>query len=541
MSNLNPQLLLSNGFYENLHSSFINGTNARGVYSPMQFTLRLRNDVQNEINSITPGFYSPNELSENQTQAFSTYLHETIHWWQHVGSNYGLISSLKYPAQSHINHSYLKSILTDIGPIKSIAKYDIQNPNSNLNINKTLNYWHDIDFANKIAFAPNNLKTITNNPYFESWGHSYQIMWGSSIWTLISTVDNNFSFLPNIREWEAEFEKLRKQKIKGFYHGSPNTIAPIGTKSIFEGQARFSQIQYLARGKNYTVADFEKLNMLEGIYVECFDLFLKILGEKRPLNAVHPLIGLFLLVCDLSINPTNGFPFEIRNYESFIISNDPGYRFILLCQQIRDHYSVLKIAIKDYSKEEYITISNILASSIETRSPHESAGFICRWLTSEQTIQDLLKEEETYRFKSENLPIRLFFSKFLRFQEDKYKYPHIFCWPGINLTETGRNELQLAFDLFEKHKALFIDGIDGDIYHSAMKGYTDEQVDSTLNGFFAWNSVYDLTRQWIVEPGPFNFKYEWLSSKYSADEMQNWASTNFEISFGIRPENFKII
>jgi hypothetical protein len=508
----------------------------------MQFTLRLRKDVQKELNSIDPGIYYSNALTINQTQAFSTYLHETIHWWQHVGSNYGLISSLKFPAQSHINHSDLKSVLNELGPFKSIAVYDHQNPNSNVFVNRILNYWTDIEFASQIAFNPQNLNSITNNPYFECWGHSYNIMWTSSIWTLASTLDNGFSFFPNIKEWESGFEKLRKQKIQGFYYGSPNTIPPLGIRSIYEGQARFSQIQYLfkARGPNYTLDDFEKAGMLNGIYVEAFDLFLKIIGELRPQRADHPLVGLFLLVCDIAINPCNGFPFEIVNYETFITSNDPGYRFILLCAQIRDSYGSLKVAIQNYSMEEYITVTNMLANAIGDISPYDSLTLVSKWIKTEQKIQDLLKEETAYKFKSENLPIRLFFSKFLRFQEDKFKYPHIFCWPGINFTDANKT-LSLALDLFEKHKALFIDDINGNIYHSTFKGYTDEQVDNTLNGFYAWNSVYDMTRKWIVETGPFTFNYEWLSSKFSQDEMKEWASINFETSFGIRPEAFKIL
>jgi hypothetical protein len=35
-------------------------------------------------------------------QAFSTYLHETIHWWQHVGSTIGLLRSLAARGESLI-------------------------------------------------------------------------------------------------------------------------------------------------------------------------------------------------------------------------------------------------------------------------------------------------------------------------------------------------------------------------------------------------------------------------------------------------------
>jgi len=98
-----------------LHSCW----NARGLYNPMQFVLRLRPDIHKELESIEPGIRLARELQFKSIQAFSTYFHETIHWWQHVGSTLGLMLSLIYPAQAHINNRDLIKLLKDIGPFKS--------------------------------------------------------------------------------------------------------------------------------------------------------------------------------------------------------------------------------------------------------------------------------------------------------------------------------------------------------------------------------------------------------------------------------------
>jgi hypothetical protein len=45
----------------------------------------------------------------------STYLHETVHWWQHIGSTYGFILSLNYPVQSHCTHFDLKRLVEHDG------------------------------------------------------------------------------------------------------------------------------------------------------------------------------------------------------------------------------------------------------------------------------------------------------------------------------------------------------------------------------------------------------------------------------------------
>jgi len=543
MIELNPHLLLSSEFAEELSSSPINGTKARGVYNPMQFVLRLREDVHKQLEEINPGV-SSGSISDDQIQAFSTYLHETIHWWQHVGSNFVLISSLKFPAQTHIVHSDLKALLNNTGAFKSIIKFDSLYP-ENIHVNKVLNYWHDIEFAGQIAFDHKRMFNIANNPYFDCWGHSYHIMWASAIWTLGSTFDKEFSFLPNIKKWDEGFKELKEKKVQGFYYGSPNGIPPIGTKAIFEGQARFSQLQYLSRAFNGKgdLNDFEKAGMLKGIYVEAFDLFLRIIGESTPSKADDPLIGLFLLVCDIAVNPTDGFPFDITQYESFVFLNDPGYRFLILCQMIRDKHPQLKSIIREYSKEEYVAVSAVLAKSISCFSPYESANYVLHWIKKENIINELLQQEVLYKYSSENLPIRLFFSKFLRFQEDKFKYPQLFCWPGMNFAEIKGNTVNLSevYRLFEKHKALFIDDVNGNIYHSAIDNYTEKQIDETFNDFYAWNASYDMVRKWINEEGPFTFNYEWLTSKFSRDQMRQWASNNFESSFGVSPDEFKIL
>lgn len=127
MIDLNPNLLLTPEYADELLSSPINGTNSRGIYNPMQFVLRLREDIHRELDSATAGLYGSGSHSNNQIQAFSTYLHETIHWWQHVGSNFGFISSLKFPAQTHIVHKDLKTLLNNNGAFKSIKKFDSLN------------------------------------------------------------------------------------------------------------------------------------------------------------------------------------------------------------------------------------------------------------------------------------------------------------------------------------------------------------------------------------------------------------------------------
>ncbi|CDK71709.1 hypothetical protein [Klebsiella pneumoniae IS22] len=54
-------------------------------------------------------------MTQIQYKQCQLFFHETIHWWQHVGSVSGIILSLCYPAQIHINHVHLKDLLKKWG------------------------------------------------------------------------------------------------------------------------------------------------------------------------------------------------------------------------------------------------------------------------------------------------------------------------------------------------------------------------------------------------------------------------------------------
>ena len=59
--------------------------NARGLYNPFQFVLRLSPQVHRRLEALPNGMVAMSGIDFEGLQAFSTYLHETIHWWQHAG------------------------------------------------------------------------------------------------------------------------------------------------------------------------------------------------------------------------------------------------------------------------------------------------------------------------------------------------------------------------------------------------------------------------------------------------------------------------
>ncbi len=518
------------------------------MYSPMKFILRLRPDIHKELSQLENRLVKRGEVTDKQIQAFSTFFHETIHWWQHVGSTSGLILSLSHPAQAHINHGHLLEFLKTIGPVKSILKYntqrarpDNQNSHEFKSVNNILNNFYDIEYCRGILWDPQTIREIYKSPYFLFIGHCYEITWASTIWLLSATFSGTQNVFPDPRKWESKFAELTSRKVEGFFESSRIGIPPLGLFQIYEGQARFSQIQYLYYGSGETLTwdDFRKMGMLDGVYIVGFELFLKISGSLWPEKISDPLVALFLLVCDLSINPSDGFPFEVYHFESFITTNDPGRRFIYFSTAIRENHSDLKSYIKEFSIDEYQVSSKILCDSIACETPLSIAAKIVEWAESTPSIQEVVRELEPFKFRDENLPVRLFFSKFIEFQKSKLEHPHYFCWPGAWSAGTRTSTEKL--ELFLKHQAPFVDKADGIIYPVDFPGKVESVVLETFNKFYAWNVSYDLCRQWITKEGPFDYDYFWLTTKYPFEDMEKWVKHVFENSYNVPIDSFSIL
>ena len=228
--------------------------NAHGLYSTLHFVLRLSPKIHRTLSETPSGIYASSNISFEQIEAFSTYLHETVHWWQHIGSTSGLILSLSRPVQAHSNFAHLKTYLREIGPKKSILQFATANTSSerisecgSTATNIIINNFKDLSFYQTISVRPDLIRTtIADDPFFENIGHSYLITYEGTLHLLANLFDPKFHFFPDPRKWKTPFRKLKDEKIVGFYRGSPIEIPPVGLWGIFEGQARFTQLTIFA-------------------------------------------------------------------------------------------------------------------------------------------------------------------------------------------------------------------------------------------------------------------------------------------------------
>ncbi|TDW28110.1 hypothetical protein EV128_10925 [Rhizobium azibense] len=529
-------------------SEFMAVLNARGLYSTTQFVLRLNPRIHELVDAITSGTTEGYETDE-LLSAYSTYLHETIHWWQHVGSTAGLILSLCYPAQCLANLEDLRTVITKVGPKKSLklwAENALGNgaPASDEGLiaaNRAVNNTIDTEFFKALAIIPMKAApALFEDRYFECVGHSYSIAYANTLHALIDSCDFDPASLPDPQQWSEPLERLRQEQHEGFYHGSPIRRARVGLLDIFEGQARFNQLQFLrAAGGPYTCLDYRDAGFFEGNYVSAFEEFLRLTESAWPERIDDPLINLFLLVCDLALNPTRGLPFQISSFEDLLIDIDCGARFTRLCAVARET-PTMKVAILDRSFQEYAEMSSALTGPCGYDHPLAALEEIVDLIENDPGAQTLMSEWKTFAFSTTNQPLRVIVSHFLAFSRDKLAHPELFCWPGAFTAGSGISPIHQ--ELFLRHLSLFSDRADNDgIFPRAWPHRSQDSVHMMQNVFFGSIIMYDLARQWILEDGPFRYNYRWLTGRSENDALIAWAKLNFEKMFGAHHDAFEMV
>lgn len=548
---LNRSLLTT--FHEStlFPKEFLTGPRIYGQYSTLHFVLRLSPEIHRTLAATPAGIYKGGKITFEQIQAFSTLLHESIHWWQHIGSTAGLMLSLSHPVQSHCNYTNLKTFLREIGPKKSILKFsgtdklgDRVSEAGTRATNIIVNNYKDVSFFQTIAVRPDLIREnqIGDDPHFECVGHSYVIMYSNTLLLLAGLFDRDHTFLPDPRAWEAPFEKLRNKKVEGFYWGSPIAIPPVGLRELFEGQARFIQLQYLhfASGGRFGWDDARVMGMLGPMYKAAFEQFLELTEASWPDSIDDPLVALFLALCDMTINAGEGFPLALVSPNTFVSDNDPGTRFTFLCRLIALKAPHVKGAITSYSRAEYIEVTEEVSKLLLTPSPVKIAQTVTAWSQTQPALVDLMEEDRVFRFSEVNMPARLLFARYINFNRDKAQRPEILCWPGAWLA--GKRASTESEAIFNRNGALFFNKeADNGIFPAILPGKDPDIVQETFNNFYAWIVNYMLISQWISREGGFAYNYDWLSMAHQSAEVKEWAGRGFERVFGVHPNDFEIL
>ncbi|PDT38168.1 hypothetical protein CO671_01865 [Rhizobium sp. M10] len=531
---LDPALVRSEGM-----SDFRAVLDAHGLYNTEQFVLRLSPRNHELIDSITSKNFDRNKVSGETLQAYSTYIHETIHWWQHIGSTTGLLLSTCFPNQTHMNLSDMTEWCNITKPFKSIKNWALNGELSGKDhtdaaqalANTIINNYMDVQFFKLWLLKPEISTDIYQDKYFESQGHCFNIAYSGLISNIQPIIDPNSVFLPSLDRWEQEFRQLTELGQIGYYYGSPIFRRHTSLAQLWEGQACFNQMQFLnSATPDLTLDDFREAGMLYGVYEAAFIKFLELSGLEMPACPLDPRVALFLLVVDLAINPTEGFPCDISNFASFVNLADPNIRFELLCRGIADDPTAFSNAIKDYSKSEYLDVSWKLTSKCGIQHISEGWDEVQKWRLTIPEVGTLMKEKDLFQYQNSNMALRVLLSFFIDFTTDKSSNPEFFCWPGY----WKANSSEHIEDLWLNNLSLFSDKADdGGIFIRKFPNKTEEDLTKTLNNFFGNGVVYNLSRQWIFNDGPFKFNFKWLSERHEEDEWKSWAERQFKALYGV--------
>jgi hypothetical protein len=523
--------------------------NAHGMYETMRFVLRL-SPRNHELMEMIEANAGSGPISSEAIQAYSTYIHETIHWWQHVGSTSGLLFSLSYLAQSHSSMEQLREVLATFGPkkpmkgwtdqvlLKEGASAQEKLASANVAVNNAL----DVEYYKSYAYAPReSIKWMIEQNHFESVGHTYFIVYGQLVGLIGDVINPDLSALPKINEWDKEIQRLNAEEVEGYYWRSPVRLPEVGMRAIYEGQARLVQLQFLdgAQKQSHSCEEWREMGYLSGIYVEAFEAFLKLSESEWPEQMSDPIVGLFLLVCDLAINPTRGLPLDVDYFEDFILDVDVGIRFTRLSLAVKG-LPHLKKAVQDFSREEYIAISNDLIRETGYDHPLTRLHAVMQWADKTPGLAKLMEEHRTFEFERVNLPIRVFVSHFVAFCTDKYATPEFFCWPGKYMS--GGGDGKDVREIWLRHLSLFSDrGDKNGVYPRRWPNRSEAAVKQTFDRFYGTMTLYDLTRQWILKDGPFVCDYRWISENYSQEHTDAWANDTFKQIYGVTLNEFEIV
>lgn len=245
------------------------------------------------------------------------------------------------------------------------------------------------------------------------------------------------------------------------------------------------------------------------------------------------------MIVDLAINPTRGIPLDIEVMEYLILDVDPGIRFTELCVNASKKPE-LATAIRDFSRQEYIEVSEQLVRQSGYDHPLTGLHAIMSWPKRVPAAADLMREHATFEFQFRNIPVRVMLAHFIAFASDKYDHPEFFCWPGARLVgpDSGPSDGKLMM----RHLSLFSDREDNDgVFPRMQPGREKSAVMATFKAFYSSSVVHDLARQMILTKGPFRYDFGWLTQTTPPDDMTAWAKDLFKAQYGFSPDQFQIL
>lgn len=510
-----------------------------GRFDPMNAIVILREEIATALAANGSSPETSIELGGSPVlKDYATYLHETIHWWQHVGTTSGMHYGLCIPSQALTTIQYLIDAGTGASkPLMSSARDDISSDDPAV---LAVQRWADAEFGAAILFSPLLSASILEKypQHFTSCGDAIVHLMISNLWSISRALDPTFQGLQDPREWFDSIDRLATEGASCFDGRQPVEIA-LGMEDVFEGQARFCELQYLHRCyENRSWREIEESGSVSGVYGTAFDYLIKHSNVPRPIDSCDPTINLFLVLCDIASNPHDGYPCKFQGDDELIHRLHPGIRFMTLCHAVSEHSSVRELS-RDPSPDAYREITDRLCGALGWSTPTEVAHQAVATIQAMSEYSKIASVKTTGKYGSLDVPIVFYFQQQEHLLSSKIQHPHFFCWPGLFLTTLVESDAsEKSQELLNDHippfqSSSFDAGID--IINLKLHG---ESRDLFVSDYFTTQILYDFVRQWISAKGGFSFDYKWKGA-ISEQELRT-IKNRFKSSFSFELDDIAV-
>jgi hypothetical protein len=524
-------------YYRDFRQAFYDQRKAKmGEFDPMSTVVYLDESVAQFLRASAGGEGTGIESVGSPTvSAFCTYLHEMLHWWQHVGSTAGFFYSLSIAIQAICTTGYLIDTGTRLRkPLVDAISTSDRNDPAVLAVAR----WSEIEHACSLLLWPSRANQLlqVNPRFFSSLGESLLLFQISTVAGLSRIFDQDYRGLPCAKTWLDLLEDFVKSE-RQFFLPYQLFEVPVGMGHIMEGQARLIELQYRTLAvSDMSYSEAKERSFLSGVYSVAFEFFLQATGLPTPADFDEASVNLFLLVCDIALNPSAGYPDDIDPRRDFVRDYHPGMRFVRLCDEVKQCHAILD-EVEKVGRSSYLNASQRLCSKLKWADP-VSAAERCLAAGRKMTgYAQMRRQFEECDFGAEHVPVRFYMGSHLEFLERKIECPHFFCWPARFLAITkGQEQEAFAFQAMLSWSAppfvtsSFKSGVD-----ATNLEFGDPQKRHRFGtNYFATIALYDMVRQWISNRGKFRFDYSWKESFSESD--QRTLGQQFEKSFGFSHE-----
>lgn len=491
------------------------GSSQYGAFDPLNFMIRMSPQMQLTIRGNEHAVRGKADVSADLLSASGTYFHETFHWWQIVGTTFGFVDALSIQSQANTTIGVLQQYPPKqlVKPLCDVHMID-QQAIDGLPLNKAVNAWMDIEFAHALAHAPQRLGELQSRSFFESPGHSFYYLY-HDFCNLFSHYDAGHKLFPNPLEWLQALDALKAANTPSYARGAPCLAAELGMLDIMEGQARILELRYLARATGVQDwAYYEQAGYLGPLYRKALDYFSAQTGISVAQGPLSSAVNLFLLVCDIAMNPATGYPAQIRRHEWLYRDTHPGLRFTRLCLLI-GRFKGLADVIQTPDRANYDALSAELCRPFGWRTPAQIAQTITTQVDTIPTLSALRAQADSLDYGEQALHLELFLSLHLRHMRSKAESPEFFCWPDAFFESNASGPLvaQLAnanMQYFNRHTAPF-EWFESDqkIHPNINLGQHETRREWVTVQYFLRRAALDVVRQLSAKVGPFDFSFFW--------------------------------